>query len=119
MAAPDRIDRVPILDGPYLKVSNPPSRVHKDRRCLRRRVLESNTNRVPANIVLMVVVGFALGKRRLMRCTRDNSWMTGHRTGSLLRVCVCLSSMHPFFWFWKVIDTYRDWASAGSSCGTT
>jgi hypothetical protein len=64
IAAPDRIDRVPMSDGPYPKVSNPPRRVHEDLRCLRRRVLGSNTVRVPANVVFIVVVGPALGKRR-------------------------------------------------------
>ena len=64
IAAPDRIERVPMSDGPYPKVSNPPRISHEERRCLRRRVLGSNTVRVPANVVFMVVVGSALGKSR-------------------------------------------------------
>jgi hypothetical protein len=105
MAAPERIDRVPMSSGPYPKVSNPPSREHEDRRCLRRSVLGSNTVRSPASVVLILVLGSASGKRRWIRWTRDASWITGQRTGSPLRVWVRLSSLHPFFWFWKVSVT--------------
>ena len=63
MAAPERMDLVPMSSGPYPKVSNPPRRAQEDLRCLRRRLLGSRTVRVPASVVLIVVVGSALKKR--------------------------------------------------------
>jgi hypothetical protein len=114
IAAPERMDLVPMSIGPYPKVSNPPRRAQEDLRCLRSRVLGRRTVRDPASVVLIVVLGFALGKRRCIRWTREESWVTGQRTESPLRVWVRLSSLHPFFWFWKVSVTYRDWLSSGS-----
>jgi hypothetical protein len=108
MAAPDRMDLVPISCGAYPKVLGPWSSRHVLRNWWQRmawvikRGFESRKN------VFMVVVGdrgegsgFVLMRRR----TSEDAARTGHRIGSWVASWVRVSFFLAFFWSSKVMET--------------
>ena len=97
MAAPERSDLVPMSAAVYPNASFPPIRVHVERSALRSDMLDTRHTLVLRHMELSGVSGEACGIRRWMRATSDASRRTGHSTGSLVRWCVLLSILVPFF----------------------
>ncbi len=105
MAAPDRIDLVPISFALYPKVLVPPPFVHAERRLHLSSPLVTTLDPSAFCIVLTGVSGPAFGTLFSTRNTREARRLTGHMTLSPVHTWVRLSILRPFFWFSKVTVT--------------
>ena len=107
IAAPDRMDLVPISFALYPNVLAPPPFVQADRRLQRSSLLV--TTRAPSApcIVLTGVSGPESETLLNTLRTKEDRRLTGHMTLSPVLSCVRLSILRPFFWFSKVTVTLR------------
>ena len=118
IAAPDRIDLVPISLALYPKVLTPPPFVQAALMFHRSSPLVMT--RVPDDswIALIGVSGPEFGTLFRTRRTSDDKRRTGHITASPVLSWVRLSILSPFFWFSNVTVTRRARrSSAGDECG--
>ena len=105
MAAPDRMDLVPISDAVKPKVVMPPPRVQELRILSRRNEIVSEKVAPSRCMVLMWVEPSAEGTVASMRLTREERERTGHSRGSWERCWVRFSLRSSVFWKVKVTVT--------------
>ena len=117
IAAPDRMDLVPMSPAPYPNVPTPPPLVQEDLSCSLSSSLVTTLRPSVSHMVLTGVSGPAASSVARIRLMIDARRRTGHITGSPVLSWVRLSILRPFFWFSNVTVTREAALSWADLCG--